>query len=152
MNLLLDTHVLLWALGEPERLSDRVVAELAQEDTVRWLSPISAWEITMLEREGRIELGRSLDEWFSWARLELPIREAPITSGIAHVAGTVPGDPADAFLVATARGGKSQLVEAGPSVLPQVTEPSWVGSLGFLTQRFEASAVCLQFRRCLSHD
>ena len=117
MNLLLDTHVLLWALGEPERLSDRVVAELAQEDTVRWLSPISTWEITMLERKDRIELGRPLDEWFSWARRELPIREAPITSDIAHVAGTVPGDPADAFLVATARSLELTLVTADRRLL-----------------------------------
>ena len=102
MNLLLDTHVLLWALSDAGQLAERASAELAEEDNLRWLSPITAWEITMLVRKEKIRLPRPVGEWLPWIRREFPVQEAPITSAIAQRAGEMPGDPADAFLVATA--------------------------------------------------
>ena len=102
MNLLLDTHVLLWALSDAGQLAERAAAELAEEDNHRWFSPITAWEITMLVRKEKIRLPRPVEEWFPWVRREFPVQEAPITSAIAVRAGAMPGDPADAFLVATA--------------------------------------------------
>ena len=41
MKLLLDTHVFLWSLLEPERLPENVTKELEDRDNEIWLSPIS---------------------------------------------------------------------------------------------------------------
>ena len=54
MKLLLDTHILLWGLLEPERLNRRVAAELQNPQNEIWLSPISVWEIMILAEKGRI--------------------------------------------------------------------------------------------------
>ena len=43
MKLLLDTHIWLWALLEPERLSPAVRAALQAEGNELWLSPVSVW-------------------------------------------------------------------------------------------------------------
>ncbi len=42
MRLLLDTHIWIWALLEPERLAPAVAEALEHEDNELWLSPISA--------------------------------------------------------------------------------------------------------------
>src|SRR6185312_11139819 len=44
MKVLLDTHIWLWSLVEPERLTPTVADVLAAPDTERWLSPLSIWE------------------------------------------------------------------------------------------------------------
>ena len=56
MKLLLDTHILLWGLLEPERLNRRVAAELQDPQNEIWLSPINVWEIMILAEKGRIVL------------------------------------------------------------------------------------------------
>ena len=71
------------------------------------MSSISFWEIAMLARRGRIELARSIVEWRD-AVLDRPgLKEIPLDSAIAIDAVALPGfahaDPADRFLIATAR-------------------------------------------------
>ena len=63
MKLLLDTHILLWGLLEPERLNRRVAAELQNPQNEIWLSPISAWEIMVLAEKGRIVLEPDPASW-----------------------------------------------------------------------------------------
>ena len=41
MKLLLDTHIWIWSVAEPERLSSGVRTELESPDNEIWLSPIS---------------------------------------------------------------------------------------------------------------
>ena len=41
MKLLLDTHIWLWALLDPDRLSASVRAALPSSENELWLSPIS---------------------------------------------------------------------------------------------------------------
>lgn len=53
MKLLLDTHVWLWALHDPSRLSPRVRAELRNLANELWLSPISTWEALLLKCQGQ---------------------------------------------------------------------------------------------------
>jgi len=54
--LLLDTHVWLWMLSEPERLPGEVLAQLGDMETTLLLSAASAWEIAIKFRLGRLEL------------------------------------------------------------------------------------------------
>jgi PIN domain nuclease of toxin-antitoxin system len=103
MKLLLDTHIWLWSLAEPKRLSRRVHKELMDDNNELWLSPISTWEALLLHVKGRIRLQGSLREWVANATAHL--REAPLTHEIVVLAHELPfhhQDPADRFLAATA--------------------------------------------------
>lgn len=47
MNLLLDTHVAIWLVSEPERLPRRVAAMLEDDSNQIFLSAISIWETSI---------------------------------------------------------------------------------------------------------
>ena len=88
----------------PEKLAKRVRRSLADKSNELWLSPISIWELTLLVEKGRIILDCSVAEWV--AKAAAPLKEAPLTTDIVLEMGrfSLPhGDPADRFLVATAR-------------------------------------------------
>ena len=61
MRLLLDTHIWVWSLLDPSRLSRRVRAELESPDNELWLSPISAWELLVLIEKSRVEVDKEGD-------------------------------------------------------------------------------------------
>jgi len=107
MNLLLDTHIWIWSVGQRKRLSSRVVRELTNPENQLWLSPISVWEVQFLFRKKRIELeGMDVETWTRRALEIQPLNEATLT---VEVALEIPklnlthGDPGDHFLVATAK-------------------------------------------------
>ena len=103
MRLLLDTHIWLWSLAEPKRLSRRLQQELRDHKNELWLSPVSTWEALLLHVKGRIRLHGNLREWLASATAHL--REAPLTHEIVLAAHELPfphQDPADRFLAATA--------------------------------------------------
>lgn len=104
MKLLLDTHVWLWSLREPERLGRRLRQELGSGNHELWLSPVSTWEALLLNARGRIRLEADLSAWLQDALAHL--REAPLTHEIVLAAHQLPlphRDPADRFLAATAQ-------------------------------------------------
>lgn len=104
MNLLLDTHIWLWSVGDHKRLGKRVLAELRTPENQVWLSPISTWEILTLNAKGRIRLPADIGAWVAKATSRL--MEAPLTHEIAVAARRLPWthkDPADRFLAATAQ-------------------------------------------------
>ena len=104
MNLLLDTHIWLWSLREPRRLARRVQKELKDQSNELWLSPVSTWEVLLLNARGRIRLQGDLSDWLTRATAHM--REAPLTHEIVLAAQQLPlphPDPADRFLAATAQ-------------------------------------------------
>ena len=103
MKLLLDTHIWLWALNDPQHLGKRLLRELHDEENELWLSPISTWEALTLHSKGRVQLGEDLEVWV--ARATSGTREAPSTHEIALAASRLPlhRDPADRILAATAQ-------------------------------------------------
>ena len=118
MKLLLDTHIWLWSLHEPEKLGKRVLHELKESQNETWLSPISTWEALTLNAKGRIQLPADLAEWVR--RATSPLREAPLTHEIALLARQLVlahNDPADHFLAATAQLLKLTLVTADRNLL-----------------------------------
>jgi PIN domain nuclease of toxin-antitoxin system len=105
VKLLLDTHVLLWALGEPERLSR--LARLAIEDpaNLRLVSSASAWEIAIKHRLGRLPGAQVVLEGYDRHLKRLRATELPIASHHAILAGGLPHphrDPFDRMLAAQA--------------------------------------------------
>ncbi len=106
LRLLLDTHIWLWSLLEPEHLSRRVERELRSETNELWLSPISTWEILVLAEKGRVVLNVEARQWIEEALGAAPMREAPLTHEIVRASRRIHlphQDPADRFLAATAK-------------------------------------------------
>ena len=106
MGLLLDTHIWLWSLLDPDRLGDSARhALLSREDELR-LSPISVWEALLLAERGRVVLEPDPRRWLRDVMTVAPMAEAPLTIDVALASRTVDvehQDPADRFIVATAK-------------------------------------------------
>ncbi len=56
MSLLLDTHTLVWALAEPEKLPPRVADAITSPRNAVYASAVSTWELAIKAGLGRIEL------------------------------------------------------------------------------------------------
>lgn len=109
MMALLDTHVLLWWLDDPGRLStaQRDVVETADSDSPLLVSDISLWEVATLHSLGRIRLATPLRDWLDKAVAPPLVRRQGISPAVAAEVAALPDsfhrDPADRILVATAR-------------------------------------------------
>jgi PIN domain nuclease of toxin-antitoxin system len=108
--LLLDTHIWLWyAEGNTEKLRKTSVKKLDAARTADGLlvSAISVWEIGALSARGRIRLSIPLRDWTERALGVPGFRFAPLDAAAAAESTLLPGDPhgdpADRFLIATAR-------------------------------------------------
>jgi PIN domain nuclease of toxin-antitoxin system len=115
MKLLLDTHIWLWSLGEPQRLSGRVAKEIDDRQNELWLSPISIWEAFLLVSKKRIKIEPDFMTWLSASLGVLPVVEAPLTFEVIRALPTLGlphDDPADLFLAATAKAFDLTLITA----------------------------------------
>ena len=104
---LLDTHAWFWLVAGEEHLPRDLVANLeaALNQGELFLSQISPWEIALKASLGKIELTRPLDMWLrentaGLSMLDLPLE---IVLEATRLPGTFHKDPADRFIVATAR-------------------------------------------------
>ena len=106
---LLDTHILLWWLAEPRRLSRSQTRAISKASAERPLliSEISLWEVASLVERGRIRLNRPLRDWLEEASAPPLVRRCGISPAVVAemvaLAGTLDWDPADRIIVATAR-------------------------------------------------
>lgn len=105
LKLLLDTHVWIWALLQPDELSAGAARGLEDPGNELWLSPVSVWEAFILSERGRIELDAPAHAWVEGALRALPLRDATLTRAVAMASRTVDlphQDPADRFIAASA--------------------------------------------------
>ena len=105
MRLLLDTHIWLWSLLEPAKLSERVASELESAENELWLSPISIWELLIVVEKGRVVLDRPAATWVAEVLEAVSFQEAPLTGEVAILSRSIDlphQDPADRFIAATA--------------------------------------------------
>lgn len=111
--IVLDTHVWLWHVAAPERLSAKARTAIESSEALG-VCTISCWEVAMLERGGRIALDRGVREWvgraLSLERLEAIPLSADIALDAALVPTEFPGDPADRIIYATTRRLRARLV------------------------------------------
>ena len=106
MRILLDTHIFIWTIANPARLSRRAAKVIADPRNELWVSPVTTWEILFLHRKGRLNLKGEPASWFSDALNRMPFREAAFTHEVALASDAVilpHRDPADTFLAATAK-------------------------------------------------
>jgi PIN domain nuclease of toxin-antitoxin system len=105
MNLLLDTHLLLWAAGVPDRLSKKARNLLLDPSNQLLFSSASLWEIGIKRSLGRSDF--VVDPRRFWRLLLVHgYREIVVSSEHALVASELPvhhKDPFDRILVAQAR-------------------------------------------------
>lgn len=105
MNLLLDTHLLLWAASEPKRLSARARTLLLDPANHLVFSSASLWEISIKNGLDRADF--NVDPRRLWRMLLVSgYRELPVTSEHTVAVNELPSlhkDPFDRILVAQAR-------------------------------------------------
>ena len=102
MRILLDTHLLLWALGDRRRLDGPTLGAIESEENEVFFSTVSIWEIaiksSLRRKDFRVDLTQLL------ATLpEMGLVELPVTA--AHAAGVtrlppIHRDPFDRLLIA----------------------------------------------------
>ncbi len=106
---LIDTCAAIWiANGDPIREpAASTLQQNHEEITGLSVSPMTAWEIAMLESKGKIALSIGPEFWFDQicALPGVNIAEMPPAVLIAscRLPGSPPADPVDRILIATAR-------------------------------------------------
>jgi PIN domain nuclease of toxin-antitoxin system len=104
MRLLLDTHVLLWALSSPERLGKKARSAIEDASNDVMFSAASIWEIAVKWSLKRLDFKVAPDEILAVA-IESGFDELPIRSTAAAQVAVLPAhhrDPFDRLLVAQA--------------------------------------------------
>ncbi len=122
-NLLLDTHAIVWSFGgEPlsAEASEAIDTTWAQGWTV-FISPISAWEVGMLVRKGRLRLPQAPYRWLESVLATRGVELADLPPDVLIDANFLPDcrltDPADEMLVATARALNLTMITRDRSIL-----------------------------------
>ena len=109
MHLLLDTHILIWAIDEPDRLSAEFRAAIENPGNRIYFSVMSILEISIKEISIKTALRRADFVMRPERALELAsqsgFEELPLSSAVACTVGDLPlhhRDPFDRLLVAQA--------------------------------------------------
>jgi PIN domain nuclease of toxin-antitoxin system len=114
MNLLLDTHIALWAITGDATLGEDFLDRLRHDPDI-FLSPVSLWEITIKQATGKLSGPPDLAERVR----DMGFRELPVTFAHAIIAGRLPPhhrDPFDRMLVAQAAAEGLTLVSRDHSI------------------------------------
>jgi PIN domain nuclease of toxin-antitoxin system len=102
MKLLLDTHSLIWWVGENDRLSKAAQDAIASPDNQVWVSAASAMEVSTKVRLGKLPEAMLLDQRFEAIVAEMGFISLPISIEHARQAGAyaIPHkDPFDRLLI-----------------------------------------------------
>ncbi|HEY9321390.1 PIN domain nuclease of toxin-antitoxin system [Achromobacter deleyi] len=116
--IVLDTHALVWWVSGDSQLSRaaREAIEAEGQDGEILISAITAWEVAMLVKAGRLALTMDATAWLDTVVQVPAVRFVPVDVRISVQSVELPGefhkDPADRFIVATARHLSAPLVTA----------------------------------------
>lgn len=118
--IVLDTHVWIWWVSEPEKLSTAAKSAI-QYAKRAGICPISCWEISTKVAQGKLQLDREVGLWVQHALARPAVHLLDLTADIAVKAGQLGavgfhGDPADRLIVATAIHHGTQLVTKDQSI------------------------------------
>ncbi len=118
MKLLLDTHLLLWAAGDPDRLSFDARSLIEAQENVLFFSAASLWEIAIKKSLGRSDFQADA-RLVRRGLLDNGYIELPVSSEHAVAVEGLPDihkDPFDRMLVAQAMVEGIVLLTADPVV------------------------------------
>lgn len=116
--MLLDTCALLWLAQGGGKLSRAALRRIECAPVV-YVSAISAFEISLKQRHGKLVLPASPGDWFRMTLAHHGLHVLPIDLGIALRAAELPlihRDPCDRFVVATAETMGLPVVTADPYI------------------------------------
>lgn len=102
MRLLLDSHVVIWAMSSPERLRKSTRQALVSPENDVFVSAATFWELRLKEGKGKLVL----PENFAEALADQDFNELPVTwrhTSELHLLPPVHADPFDRLLLAQAR-------------------------------------------------
>ncbi len=122
--ILLDTHILVWFISNPEKLSKKAKKAIEREiDTKKQIlvSSISIWEIYMLVKKDRIRLTLDIDSWVKKIEQSGLFEFVPIDNQISTKSVTLDSkfheDPADRMIVATSLTRDAKLITSDKKIL-----------------------------------
>ena len=106
--IVLDTHIWLWWISNPENLSttanQAIDQAIAEEGII--ISSISTWEVALLVDKERLKLSIDIRDWVRKTESLPFVRFMPVDNTISLRSVTLPGqfhpDPADRIITATA--------------------------------------------------
>jgi len=124
-RVLLDTHVWLWlSLGVPNKISPPVLQVLEETGKANCLmvSIVSIWELALLVDRERVVLPLPIHDWVPLALSRPEIRLIGLTRpntviDSVRLPGEIHGDPADRFLIATARSRRAKLATRDEKII-----------------------------------
>ncbi len=128
MKLLLDTHVWIWLLTDPDRLSRSAHAALVAPDNQLYLSPASTWECAVKVTAGRLDLDGSPEALLQEAIVASGVLPLPIEHSHALETARLPPhhrDPFDRMLIAQAQVERMTLVSADRQLADYDVEILW---------------------------
>ena len=107
--ILLDTHVLVWLVGQPEKLSKAATSAIRRARSSGGLSiaDVTIWELALLLSRGVLQSGGTVENTLRNLLGRSGVSIKPITPEIAALATQFPidypRDPIDRLIGATAR-------------------------------------------------
>lgn len=96
-RLMLDTHALLWALTEPNRLSEQIRDLVIDRRIELFVSAASAWEIATKQRLGKLPQAEVLVRAYQQHLTRLDVESIAITDEHSLLAGTMEWSHRDPF-------------------------------------------------------
>ena len=128
MNILLDTHVLLWALTGDSKLSEKAKSFILNPDNVVFYSAASIWEISIkhsLHPESISFSGRELSEYCfeaGYESLDISDRHVYSLETLKRAKDAKPhNDPFDRIMIAQAKA-ENMLFLTHDALLPDYNE------------------------------
>ncbi|MFN0076198.1 MAG: type II toxin-antitoxin system VapC family toxin [Prosthecobacter sp.] len=113
VKLLLDTCAILWLARDPKRLGDAARQRVAARPESLYVSAISAFEIGVKHRKGKLDLDLSPEDWWKLAVQHHGLQVLPVTDTVALASTALPklhADPCDRIIIATAAGMHADIV------------------------------------------
>lgn len=114
MRILLDTHVLLWAVAEPDRIAEPYRGNLESAQNEVFFSAASIWEIAIKTQIGRLQLPVPPED-IALAATRMNFAELVVNSSHAAATRKLPAhhrDPFDRILIAQALHEPARLLTA----------------------------------------
>lgn len=105
MQVLLDTHVFIWTITAPEKISPRAQQVFYDSNNVLHVSLISLWEIVIKERLGKLKLSIDLEQFVAEQQRINGVQILPLEFGHLLKLAELPlhhNDPFDRALIAQA--------------------------------------------------
>jgi PIN domain nuclease of toxin-antitoxin system len=103
MKLLVDTHVLIWAVDRPANLSATANMLLRDPSNQLSISAATIWEIAIKVGLGKLTLSQAYRQWMEKAMADLGLDVLPINLDYAEIQAALPHhhrDPFDRLLIA----------------------------------------------------